>query len=91
MYFAVNGVPVFVRGANWIPATPFPNALSPDALRRHLASAVAAHMNMVRVWGGGIYQVDQFYDRLFDRPRNGGGGGGSTDEERETHLYHTEC
>ncbi|KAJ4460319.1 putative Beta-mannosidase A [Paratrimastix pyriformis] len=62
MYIKVNGVPVFMRGSNWIPASPFPNSLSDEDLRRLLVSAQAANMNGLRVWGGGIYQPDIFYD-----------------------------
>ena len=60
--FLVNGVPIFAKGANWIPAHSFvtvPDRAFYDDL---LASAAAAHMNMMRVWGGGIYEMDDFYD-----------------------------
>jgi beta-mannosidase len=59
--FAVNGVPFFAKGANWIPADSFPARVS-DALYAHLlTSAAAAHMNMIRVWGGGFYEDERFY------------------------------
>jgi beta-mannosidase len=64
--FAVNGVPLFAKGANWIPADSFP-ARIPDALYEHLLrSAADANMNMLRVWGGGFYEDERFYD-LCDR------------------------
>ena len=60
--FVVNGVPVFAKGANWVPADQFPSRIT-DARYRHLiASAAKANMNMLRVWGGGIYEDERFYD-----------------------------
>lgn len=60
--FVVNGVPVFAKGANWIPADSFPSRI-PQAKYRHLLESVRdANMNMIRVWGGGIYERDDFYD-----------------------------
>jgi len=64
--FVVNGVPVFAKGANWIPADSFPTRIS-DAHMEHLVrSAAEAHMNMLRVWGGGFYEEERFY-ALCDR------------------------
>ncbi|MDI1249802.1 MAG: glycoside hydrolase family 2 protein [Lacunisphaera sp.] len=60
--FVVNGRPVFAKGANWIPAHSFVAGLRRDDYARDLRSAAAAHMNMLRVWGGGIYESDDFYD-----------------------------
>ena len=60
--FVVNGVPVFAKGANWIPADSFPSRVSQDKYRHLLESARDANMNMLRVWGGGIYERDDFYD-----------------------------
>ena len=60
--FVVNGVPVFAKGANWIPADSFPSRISRDKYRHLLESARDANMNMLRVWGGGIYERDDFYD-----------------------------
>lgn len=60
--FVVNGVPFFAKGANWIPADTFVTRLTPVDYRRLLVDAVAANMNMLRVWGGGIYEADAFYD-----------------------------
>ncbi len=64
--FAVNGVPIFARGANWIPADAFPTRVSAERLDRLIGSVAAANMNMLRVWGGGYYESDTFYD-LCDR------------------------
>jgi beta-mannosidase len=60
--FVVNGRPVFAKGANWIPAHSFVAGLTRADYERDLRSAVEAHMNMVRVWGGGIYESEDFYD-----------------------------
>ena len=60
--FVVNGVPFFSKGANWIPADAFYDKASPERVRDLLASAVEANMNMLRVWGGGYYEEDFFYD-----------------------------
>jgi len=64
--FVVNGTPIFARGADWIPASSFPGALTADRYEMLLTSARDAGMNMLRVWGGGIYEHDVFYD-LCDR------------------------
>ncbi len=58
----VNGVPVFCRGANWIPADALPGRISPEKTRGLLQSAVDANMNMLRIWGGGFYEPDWFLD-----------------------------
>jgi beta-mannosidase len=60
--FLVNGVPVFAKGANWIPADALPQRITRDALDGLLTSAAQVHMNMIRVWGGGQYEWDDFYD-----------------------------
>ncbi|HEX6183948.1 MAG TPA: glycoside hydrolase family 2 protein [Pyrinomonadaceae bacterium] len=60
--FVVNGVPVFGKGANWIPADSFPERVTRERYRRLLESARDANMNMVRVWGGGYYEADDFYE-----------------------------
>lgn len=59
---AVNGEPVFARGVNWIPDDVFPSRISPDRYRTRLTRAADAGVNLVRVWGGGIYESDDFYD-----------------------------
>lgn len=60
--FRVNGRAIFAKGANWIPAHSFVAGLTRADYARDLRSAAAAHMNMLRVWGGGIYESEDFYD-----------------------------
>jgi beta-mannosidase len=64
--FVVNGVPIFAKGSNWIPADSFPTRLTEEHLEHLISSATASHQNMLRVWGGGIYEDERFYD-LCDR------------------------
>jgi beta-mannosidase len=59
--FTVNGRRVFAKGANWIPADSILSWIQPDDYSRLLHMARDANMNMVRVWGGGIYEDKQFY------------------------------
>ena len=61
-HFEVNGVPLFAKGANWVPADALECRQTPERYRDLLESCVAANFNMVRVWGGGIYEKDCFYD-----------------------------
>lgn len=58
----VNGSPIHIRGANWIPADTFLPRVDQAALRSALADAVDSHINLIRVWGGGIYETDEFYE-----------------------------
>ncbi len=58
----VNGQDTFCKGANWIPADALPGRITKDATRDLLQSAVDANMNMIRIWGGGRYEPDWFYD-----------------------------
>jgi beta-mannosidase len=58
----VNGREVFCKGANWIPADALPSNATPELTRKLLQAAKDANMNMVRVWGGGYYEQDFFYD-----------------------------
>lgn len=60
--FIVNGIPVFGRGANWIPADIFPTRITKEKYKNLLTSLKDANMNMLRVWGGGIYEDDYYYD-----------------------------
>ncbi|WP_137134843.1 glycoside hydrolase family 2 protein [Rhizobium sp. FKY42] len=60
--FRVNGLEIFCRGANWIPADALFSLTSKEKTRDLLQSAVDANMNMIRVWGGGFYEADWFYD-----------------------------
>lgn len=60
--FAVNGKPFFAKGANWIPGDIFTTRMTQKEYAYLLVSAAEANMNMLRVWGGGIYEEDVFYD-----------------------------
>ncbi len=60
--FEVNGREVFMMGANWIPGDALPARADPAQIRDLLQSAVDANMNMIRVWGGGQYEADWFYE-----------------------------
>ena len=62
MYFKVNGLPVFCKGADWIPCDAMPRRQTPEVYRRLVGDAAAAGMNMLRVWGGGQYENEVFYD-----------------------------
>ena len=59
----INGVPIFAKGANMIPFDIFPSRVSQAQQDRVLQSAVDAHMNILRIWGGGIYPDDHVYDK----------------------------
>jgi len=62
-YFMLNGIPVFAKGANWIPIDSFiPRGKKLSLYQKNLAYAKEANMNFIRVWGGGIYEDDLFYD-----------------------------
>lgn len=60
--FVVNGKPVFARGANWIPDDHLLTRITRERLERRVDQALGAHLNLLRVWGGGIYESDDFYD-----------------------------
>ncbi|KAL0277661.1 UNVERIFIED_CONTAM: hypothetical protein PYX00_004879 [Menopon gallinae] len=61
-YFKVNGIPIFMKGSNWIPAHILPEfGCEEETVKHLLLSAKDAHMNMLRVWGGGVYESDYFY------------------------------
>ena len=64
--FAVNGVPIFVRGADWIPPDQFVTRFTRDDAEFYVKSVRDAGMNMLRVWGGGMYESEDFYD-MCDR------------------------
>ncbi|HTS38905.1 MAG TPA: glycoside hydrolase family 2 protein [Candidatus Solibacter sp.] len=61
-YFVINGIPVFAKGADMIPYDSFPTRVTAERHREILQAARDAHMNMVREWGGGLYEPDDFYD-----------------------------
>lgn len=60
--FHVNGQYVFIKGANWIPDDCFLPNISYDDYARSIRDAVEADMNLLRIWGGGIYESDDLYD-----------------------------
>lgn len=62
MTIAVNGKPIYCKGANWIPDDCFPARITPERYRQRVQQARDAHMNMLRVWGGGLYETEAFYD-----------------------------
>lgn len=66
-YFKVNDVPIFMKGSNFIPSDILPEKqFDVQKLEYLMLSAKEAHMNSIRVWGGGVYESDEFYD-LADR------------------------
>lgn len=60
--FVVNGRDLFAKGANWIPADALSGRITKAGVRDLLQSAIDANMNMIRIWGGGRYEPDWFYD-----------------------------
>ena len=66
IFVRLNGIPVFMKGANYIPQDNFQNRVTAERCERIVRSAAEANMNMLRVWGGGIYEDDRFYE-LCDR------------------------
>lgn len=58
----VNGKPVFCRGGNWVPCEPFPSDETDDKIRVLVASAAEMGVNILRVWGGGLFEKRAFYD-----------------------------
>jgi len=60
--FQINGRRIFARGSNWIPADVFPSRLRRADYERLVGDAAATHQNMLRVWGGGIYERPEFYE-----------------------------
>ena len=67
-YFVVNGKPMFAKGANFIPDDALLPNVTQERYKRIFEDVKAANMNMLRVWGGGIYEDDEFYD---EADRNG--------------------
>ena len=60
--FVLNGVGIFARGANWVPSDSFISRTTRADLKKILFSVKNANMNMLRAWGGGYYESDDFYD-----------------------------
>jgi len=66
LYFENNGRKIFAKGSNWIPCDSLPSAMTEERYRDLITSAAQANQNCLRVWGGGIYEKEIFYD-LCDR------------------------
>jgi beta-mannosidase len=66
-YFKLNGKRVFAKGANYIPQDIFQDRVTPERYKRLLDDVAAANMNMLRVWGGGIYEDEAFYRGCDER------------------------
>ena len=60
--FVINGIPVFVKGSNWIPADSFITRFTDERLEKLISDAAISHQNMLRVWGGGFYEEERFYN-----------------------------
>jgi beta-mannosidase len=58
----VNGRPIAVKGVNWIPDDAFPGRITRDRVEQRLGQAASANINLLRVWGGGLFESDDFYD-----------------------------
>jgi len=61
-YFKLNGEPVYMKGANYVPMSSFPSSVTKADHERLINDAVKCNFNMLRVWGGGYYESDDFYD-----------------------------
>ena len=61
-YYKLNGVPVFMKGANYIPNDIFPARVTDEMYKKVINTSKISNFNMLRVWGGGIYEYDRFYD-----------------------------
>ncbi|MEN8906364.1 MAG: hypothetical protein ABF289_10450 [Clostridiales bacterium] len=61
-YFELNGIPIFIKGSNYIPQDSFQTRVKKENYEHIIKSAKKANMNMLRVWGGGIYENNIFYD-----------------------------
>lgn len=66
LYFELNGKPVFAKGVDMVPLDNFLPRITREKYEKHVLDAKAVNMNMIRVWGGGVYEDDYFYD-LCDR------------------------
>jgi len=61
-YFKLNGVAVFMKGANYIPNDVFPARVTDEMYQKVVNTSKISNFNMLRIWGGGIYENDRFYD-----------------------------
>lgn len=66
-FFRLNGVPIFAKGANMIPLNFFEERVKKEDISKILDAAIDANMNMLRVWGGGIYQPNEFYKQCDEK------------------------
>jgi beta-mannosidase len=66
-YFRLNGAPIFAKGANYIPQHFFQERVTREDNIKTVENALAANMNMLRVWGGGIYETDDFYNACDEK------------------------
>jgi len=66
-YFKINGTPVYMKGANYIPQNSLQNRVVDADYDKLLSNVVDANMNMLRVWGGGIYEDNLFYERCDEK------------------------
>ena len=64
---SINGQPMFVKGVNWIPDDHFLTRITAERLERRLDQALAANVNLLRVWGGGIFESEDFYRACDER------------------------
>mgnify|MGYP000007705010 FL=1 len=61
-YFEVNGIPMFAKGANYIPQDALLPSVTTERYQTLFRDIKEANMNVVRIWGGGTYEDDRFYD-----------------------------
>jgi len=66
-YFRVNGIPIFAKGGDYIPCDQFPTRVTKEHYAMILDQTIEANMNSIRIWGGGIYEYDVFYDLCDER------------------------
>ncbi|GAL86387.1 beta-mannosidase [Sporocytophaga myxococcoides] len=66
-YVELNGVPVFMKGADYIPGDNLITRVGQDKYNRVINEALDANMNVLRVWGGAVYETDQFYDLCAEK------------------------
>ncbi|KAJ5078281.1 beta-mannosidase [Anaeramoeba ignava] len=66
-YFRINDVPIFAKGSNFIPLDSFEGVVTKEVYDNFFESAIAANWNMMRVWGGGVYETDYFYDKCDEK------------------------
>ncbi|WP_337103697.1 beta-mannosidase [Paenibacillus sp. YIM B09110] len=63
----VNGIPMLCKGVNWIPLTLYPNQDTREDYRREIDAIAAGNMNMIRIWGGGVYESQSFFDECDEK------------------------